>query len=198
MDSSGLIVCYVLNGCWVFLNSGQDVVEFLRRTLRGVVPALCVNTCALAGACMVNVLLRILLFGTDVFTYRRHGWFSFKLRDLRLEIESRCAEVKHSRVEHLFRMLPGFVCVALVHCKSSACFQCCEEERMQHRGCYAGNPSNDLSFSSKWEVPCAWKVYLVLEAGVFLHEAVFQVITFLSSWTAAWHCYTWKYIVESS
>lgn len=81
---------------------------------------------------------------------------------------------------HLFWMLPGFVCVVLVHCKSSACFQCCEEECMQHRGCCTGNPSNDLGFSSKWEVPCAWKIYLLLEAGVFLHETVFQVITFLS------------------
>lgn len=52
---------------------------------------------------------------------------------------------------------------------------------MQHRGCGTGNPSNELGFSSKWEIPCACKIYLLLEAGVFLHETVFQVITFLSS-----------------
>lgn len=51
---------------------------------------------------------------------------------------------------------------------------------MQHCGCYTGNPSNDLGFSSKWEIPCARKIYLLLEAGVILHETVFQVIKFLS------------------
>lgn len=71
-------------------------------------------------------------------------------------------------------MLPGFVCVALVHCESSACFQCCEDERMQHRGCTTGNPSDDLGFSSKWEISCARKIYLLLEAGVILHEMFFS------------------------
>lgn len=65
-------------------------------------------------------------------------------------------EVKHSRVEFAPFLNAAWFCLCcLVHCKSSACFQCCEEECMQHRGCYTGNPSNDLGFSSKWEVPRA-------------------------------------------
>lgn len=69
-------------------------MEFLQRTPRGVVPAFCGNTRALAGACLVNVLLRILLIGKDIFTYRRHGWFSLKLRDLRVETRSRWCSVE--------------------------------------------------------------------------------------------------------
>lgn len=52
---------------------------------------------------------------------------------------------------------------------------------MQRCGCYTGNTSNDLGFSSKWEVPCAQKIYLLLEAGVFLDETVFQAVTFFSA-----------------
>lgn len=52
-------------------------------------PALCGNTYALADACLVNVLFHITLIGKVIFAYRRHGWFSLKLRDLSLEIKSR-------------------------------------------------------------------------------------------------------------
>lgn len=81
-------------------------MEFLWRTPRGVVSALCGNTCALAGACLVNVLLCIPLIGKDIFTYRRHGWFSLKLRDLRLEMKSRWCLVQKLNIAewslHLF------------------------------------------------------------------------------------------------
>lgn len=89
VDSSGLIICCVSNGCWTFLYSGQGVVEVFRRTPRDAVPALCGSTCALADARLVNVLLCILLIGKVIFAYRRHGWFSLKLRDMRLEMKSR-------------------------------------------------------------------------------------------------------------
>lgn len=68
--------------------------RFLQRTLRDGVPAPCGNTCALADSCLVNVLLYILLIGKVIFAYRRHGWFSLKLRDVTLEIKSRWYLVK--------------------------------------------------------------------------------------------------------
>lgn len=138
-----------------FCTANRVLWRFLQRTLRDGVPALCGNTCALAGACLVNVLLRILLIGKVIFAYRRHGWFSSKLRDVTLEIKSRWYLVKKLNIaKRSFAPIlnaAGFCCVVLVHCRSSAGFQCCEGEH----GCYTGNPSNDLGFSSKWEVPCA-------------------------------------------
>lgn len=52
-------------------------------------PAFCGNTCALAGACLVNALLCIPLIEKVIFAYRRQTWFSLKLRYLRREMKSR-------------------------------------------------------------------------------------------------------------